>query len=325
MPARIAAIVFNEVPPDAPPDERDILDQVSLVENTLPELDYQSVRLPVGLDLAAFLSRLQHIGPDVIVNLTESICNRGELLFLPAAVMEAYHLTFTGSPADALFLTTSKPLAKKWMMLNGIATPSWYPASENLSLDPFRTYVAKPAREDGSAGFDEDCVFSGKDFPGFCKKYREKLPSYFVEEFLPGREFNVSLLAGQDAPEMLPVAEMIYEDFPEGKPKILGYTAKWEEDSFEYRHTVRRFVPSDVEPELTARLYQICLQCWQIFGLQGYARIDFRLDAQGIPNVLEINANPCITPGAGFYSACEHAGYSFREVLDRIIACSLRH
>jgi len=323
MPVSIAAIVYNEVSPDALPDEKDILDQVSLVENTLQELGYQSVRLPVGLDLDSFLSRLQHIRPDVIINLTESIHNKGELLFLPAAVMEAYHFTFTGSPADALFLTTSKPLAKKWMTLSGIATPSWYPASENLTLDPFRKYVAKPAREDGSAGFDEDCVFLGKDFPEFCNKYKQKLSSYFVEEFLPGREFNVSLLSGQDAPEMLAVAEMMYQDFPDEKPKILGYTAKWNEESFEYRHTVRRFVSSDDEPDLTARLYQICLQCWRIFGLKGYARIDFRLDAQGVPNVLEINANPCITPGAGFYAACEHAGYSFREVLDRIIACSL--
>ncbi|HQH40944.1 MAG TPA: ATP-grasp domain-containing protein [Bacteroidales bacterium] len=323
MQARTAVIVYNEVSPDALPDEGDILDQVSLVENTLPELGYRSIRLPVGLDLNRFLSQLRQITPDIIVNLTESICNRGELLFLPPSIMEAFHFAFTGSPADALFLTTNKPLAKKWMQFNGIATPAWYAASETLLLDPSRTYVAKPAREDGSAGFDEDCVFSGKDFPSFCEKYKAKLPSYFVEEFLPGREFNVSLLGGSNAPEMLPIAEMMYEDFPDGKPKILGYTAKWKEDSFEYRHTVRRFVRSDEESALASSLYKICLQCWHIFGLKGYARIDFRLDAHGIPNVLEINANPCITPGAGFYAACEQAGYSFRDVLDRIIASSL--
>ena len=120
---------------------------------------------------------------------------------------------------------------------------------------------------------------------------------------------------------MLPVAELKFEGFPEDKPAIVGYAAKWDTDSFEYRHTVRSF---DVEPELAERAERLALECWDLFALDGYARVDFRVDALGMPFVLEINANPCLSPDAGFAAALERAGIGYGDAIGWLIADARR-
>ena len=99
---------------------------------------------------------------------------------------------------------------------------------------------------------------------------------WFAERFVPGRELNVAIIAAPSGPRVLPVAELRFEGFPADKPAIVGYAAKWDVDSFEYRHTVRSF---DVEPALAARAERLALACWELFALDGYARVDFRVDA----------------------------------------------
>ena len=121
---------------------------------------------------------------------------------------------------------------------------------------------------------------------------------YFIRK--GRREFNISILGGNKGPKVLPMAEIIFENFPAGKPKIVGYEAKWDESSFEYSHTPRSF---GVEKT----------------NLKGYARIDFRVDKNDEPFILEINANPCLSPDAGFYAASQRVGYSFKQVVERII------
>ena len=63
----------------------------------------------------------------------------------------------------------------------------------------------------------------------------------------------------------------------------------------------------------------MALRCWRLFKLSGYARVDFRVDSGNRPWVLEINANPCLSPDSGFFAAAARAGLSFREVVKRIV------
>ena len=59
--------------------------------------------------------------------------------------------------------------------------------------------------------------------------------AYFAEEFIEGREFNLSVLG--EPPQVLPPAEIDFSTFPAGKPRIVGHVAKWDEASFEYHNT----------------------------------------------------------------------------------------
>jgi GNAT superfamily N-acetyltransferase len=188
----------------------------------------------------------------------------------------------------------------------------------------------KPALEDASLGLEGDpvCVdreaaleraaHLGRRFPG---------EPILVEKYLSGRELNVSLLdsaSGEGGPQVLPVAEIVFEGFPAGMSRIVGYEAKWHEESFAYIHTVRRFPLGAEDSELLAEAARLARGAWRACGLSGYARVDLRLDEHDKPYILEVNANPCISADAGFMAAAREAGLSPRDVVRRILEAAVR-
>ena len=166
--------------------------------------------------------------------------------------------------------------------------------------------------------------------PGSCYTKQVKNSAdtaLFAEAYIDGREFNVSLLATDDADghavDVLPVAEIRFIDFPADRPRILDYEAKWLPESAAYRGTVRHTLSPAEEPELTQQLGAIAQQVWTLFNLRGYARVDFRVDAAGQPWIVDINANPCLAPDAGFTAAAAAAGLTYDAVVRRIVAAAL--
>ena len=107
--------------------------------------------------------------------------------------------------------------------------------------------------------------------------------------------------------------------------RIVDYQAKWEEDSYTYHHTPRRFDFSAADLELLDQLRGIARRCWDAFGLAGYVRVDFRVDRGGHPYILEINSSPCLSPDAGFAAAVERAGMSFDQAVARIVADAMKN
>ncbi|MEW6252659.1 MAG: D-alanine--D-alanine ligase, partial [Planctomycetota bacterium] len=197
------------------------------------------------------------------------------------------------------------------------------------------TYIIKPVWEEASVGLDEDSVVPVRAAGGLqaaLVRGAERCGGeVFAEQFIDGREFNLSVLAEAAAdgtsaggPDVLPPAEIDFVDYASGKPKVVGYRAKWDAASFEFHHTPRRFdFPSEDRP-LLDELSRIAARCWRVFGLRGYVRVDFRVDAAGRPFVLEVNANPCLAPDAGFYAATQQAGLPFAAVVSRILADAMR-
>jgi D-alanine-D-alanine ligase len=123
---------------------------------------------------------------------------------------------------------------------------------------------------------------------------------------------------------VLPPAEIDFSAFAPGKPRIVGYRAKWAEDSDEYRQTPRRFDFPASDRTLLDRLSDLARACWNEFDLRGYARVDFRVDREGRPWILEINANPCLSPDAGFAAALQQAGIEYSAAIARIVGDAVR-
>jgi D-alanine-D-alanine ligase len=130
-------------------------------------------------------------------------------------------------------------------------------------------------------------------------------------------------LDGPRGPEVLPPAEIDFSAFPAGKPRIVGFDAKWDADSFAYTNTPRQFDFSASDRGLLERLSDLARKCWTSFGLAGYARVDFRVDEWGEPWILEINGNPCLSPDAGFAAAVERASIGYTRAVERIVAAAL--
>ncbi len=189
---------------------------------------------------------------DFVFNLVESINNKGELNYFVPALLNMYSIPYSGNPLEAIFLTTSKTLAGKTMRNAGILNPSSYKPSQTNMLKQGRKYITKPVWEDGSMGITADSVFECK--PGFEDSLKDLDDSHwFIEDYIDGREFNISVLAGPNGPEVLPPAEIVFVDYDENKPRIVDFKAKWETDSFEYINTVREFPAGRAEQKTQHR------------------------------------------------------------------------
>ena len=307
------------------PDQSDALVQAEAIGRALQDLGHESVDMGFSMDIKAFLKEIREAYPQLVFNLVESVDGHGRLIHFPASILDLLAIPYTGAPADGLYLTSSKILTKKILSGAGIPTPSYY-SPRNLrakSIPLSGPYIVKSVWEHASVGLEESSVLSVESSGQLLaeiEKRRDQLGGdCFAEQFIDGREFNLSLLASQEGPEVLPPAEMRFIDYPPGKWKVVGYRAKWDEASFESLHTQRSFEFPKSERPLLQNLIDLTKRCWHLFGLRGYARVDFRVDERNQPWVLEINANPCLSPDAGFVAAASQAGLSYRQVVERII------
>jgi D-alanine-D-alanine ligase len=310
-------IIYNEPREGALADELDVLDQVTHIEDHLKKLGITVSRKGITTRFMQEIAELAADKPDFVFNLVESIDNKGELLYFVPALLNMYSIPYSGNPLEVLFATSNKTIASKTMKYAGIKNPALYFPSQASQLIPGKKYIIKPIWEDGSLGINSESVFECRN--GFEKKLEGLDDSHwFIEEFIDGREFNISVLAGENGPDVLPPIEIVFVNY-EDKPRIFDFKAKWEMDSFEYINTVREFPGKTLSPELIEKLHKSAVDCWHLFGLKGYARVDSRTDIEGNVYVVEINANPCISADAGFVAATKEAGYTFTEVLQRII------
>jgi D-alanine-D-alanine ligase len=253
-----------------------------------------------------------------------------------------------------LFITTDKVLAKRWLRQAGLPTPSWLAAigDDNEGSGDCRSgrYLVKTVYEHGSFGLDDEFMVVTGDVTDVRARIVEASlrldRECFAERYIEGREFNLSLLAseprssstravraGDDAKaaiaagsteypavDVLPPAEIDFSAFPPSKLRVVGYRAKWEEGTFEFDHTPRRFDFPSSDSTLLTDLRDLARRCWSLFGLRGCARVDFRVDRDGRPWILEVNANPCLSLDGGFAAAVRQTGLSYDQAIARILA-----
>jgi D-alanine-D-alanine ligase len=294
-------------------DASDVLAEAEHVASALERLGYATATWPVSLDLAALERSLARLEPHAVFNLMESIGGRGELIHLVPSLLESLGVPFTGCSADAQRLTSNKLLAKRQLARAGLPAP----AEWTDGTPPAGAWIVKSVWEHASIGIDDASVVEPAAVPAALAARRARYGGrWFAERYIDGREINVGVVATPAGPTVLPAAQIEFEAYPQGKPRIVGYAAKWHAESFEYRHTPRRF---GVEPALAARTRELALECWRIFALDGYARVDFRVDAAGAPWVLEVNANPCLSPDAGFAAMLEAAGIDYAAAIGWLI------
>jgi D-alanine-D-alanine ligase len=299
-------------------DQQDTLVEVGQAESVLLAAGHRVCRLAFSLDLPVFCRNLEETAPDLVFNLAETV-GPGNLAHLVPAICERLGIRCTGGSSRALYLSSDKPVAKRLLDLASIPTPQW--AAKGRYGEPGQlvgtAVIVKPVAEEASVGIDDRSVrtFGTEDALRSCLEEGD----LFVERFIEGREFSLSLLSDHGRPIVLPPAELQFLHYPQEKPRIAGYEAKWIQSSFAYAHTVRTFSFGPSDRILLDRIEAMGLAVWDLFSASGYARVDFRVDRDGEPWVLELNMNPCISPDSGFVAACEEAGISYDRMIGRII------
>jgi D-alanine-D-alanine ligase len=322
-------ILHSDILPDASEDELDCLQQAESIAGALHTLNYEAVLLPFELNLNNTITMLKSLKPYAVFNIVETLDSRGSLIYFAPAILDILQIPYTGCPTEAVFQTSNKPLSKKIMHYAGIATPSWMDQEGFGSrIDTADIYLIKSSWEHASIGLDEYSLIPYINNENLLQEMnlrKEKLGgSCYAEAYIDGREFNVALISGREDVEVLPIAEMIFQDYAPDKPKIVDYKAKWIADSFEYNNTIRKYDFPESDSDLISDLREIALRCWHLFSLSGYARVDFRVDKNSKPWVLEINSNPCLSPDAGFAAALQHANIKYHEAIGLIIENALK-
>lgn len=303
------------------PDEADTVDTARTIRDALERLGYRSGLVHLGLDLAAVRSlALQR--PTLVFNLVDAIDGDAALAHFAPAALDHAGLRYTGASTEAWCLTLSKVSTKRLLIAAGLPTPAFSLDAGGLAADG--SVIVKSLTEHASLGIDAQSVVPASRAAAEILERQCRFGSrFFAEAYIEGREFNLSVVETDSGPRVLPPAEIDFADFPAGRPRIVDYEAKWIPDSNAYSATPRRFDFPESDAVLIARLEALAIDCWTLFGLGGYARVDFRVDADGNPWILEVNMNPCLAPDAGFAAAAAQAGIDYDAMIALIVEAAI--
>lgn len=295
-------ILHNQIPPNAPEDVQDILRQAQWIAEILTKNGYAATLLPYSL------SALEQLDKQVVVfNLVDSAPHEEMLSYLVPGILESLHLSYTGCSLSTLFLSTDKVLAKRLLAEHRLPTPKLYSKESEKGL-----YLIKPTTQDASVGLDEHCLVEHDNVEAVMQeKQRVAGCPCFAEQYIDGREFTVCLYGTKEDVHILPPYEWVFNDY-EQRAKIITYDAKWTEKTFGYEHISAKYTHDAADKSLLEQLIQLSNACWNVFDLYGYARVDFRVDVQDHPFILELNANPSFY---GYYHLATEWGFSFEDII----------
>jgi D-alanine-D-alanine ligase len=256
--------------------------------------------------------RLRDQRPDVVFNLVESVGGQPRMEAAMAWVLEWLELPYTGSPPEAMSAGLDKAHAKALLQAAGIPVPgSGFPA------------IVKPRWQDASHGIGPESVVRDSAAAAARVAYVRSryLQDAVVEEFIEGREFNLSLLGPPESPSLLPPSEIDFSEFTPGRPRVVGLEAKWSEDSADYRGTTPFF--PDLEPGVLDALRGVATGAYTAIGLRDYGRVDVRLHAERGPFVVDVNPNPDLSTDAGLARAAARTGIHYPGLVQDIVRMAL--
>ena len=302
------------------------------ITSALIEMHY-SVEL-VGLhgaEVFEVLDQLRTGKPDLVFNLCESMagepCNEPTF----AGLLDLYKIPYTGADLPALVACLYKQRTKEILVARGIPTPPYrflttIAALEDPSLDTLDfPWFLKLAHEDASVGITEEnhvvtAMALRKRARDMMAKYKQPV---LAERYIEGREINVTLVGNGDLPETLPLHEIDFAAMPGDRPKIVSYAAKWEETHVDYAGT-KPVKMRNASPELMREIERVGRASWAALGLRDYGRVDLRVDAAGVPWVIDVNPNPDISPDAGVARSAAVKGMSYPQLIDWIARVAWR-
>ena len=307
--------------------EWDSWDTINAVKSAL-EL-FNNVSL-VEADLSSF-EKLKNLGPDIVFNIAEGFFGESREAQIPA-MLDMLQIPYTGSDPLTLATCLDKARTKEILSYYDIPTAPFFIASEIDQIKKLKLtfpLFVKPVWEGSSKGiFTSSFVKNTKELYEQVERIiSEYSQPALIEEFLSGREFTVAILGNGDEAQVLPIVEIDYKDFPDGFIPIYSYEAKWILDTKENPLDVFS-CPAKLNPAIETKVRQVALNAYKTLRCRDWSRIDIRMNADNVPNIIEINPLPGILPdpkeNSCFPKAARTAGISYDEMLNRVLLAAAR-
>lgn len=304
-------------PPDANA-EFDHPDTISIIEKAIIA---SGVKVKKIGNVKNLMEKIHNLGCDIVFNISEGLTGRNRESQVPI-LLEMAGVPFVGSDALTLGLTLDKVMAKKIFFADGISTPKFLEVrSIDALLDSDHLkfpLIVKPRFEGSSKGLNENSRV--ENFEELKKQASFVIDNYkqpaLIEEFVPGQEFTVAVV-GNDPPEVLPIVQIKID----GKLKLNNkfYTfSRITSDKLEY------ICPAKINQELAARIRELALKTYNSVESRDLGRIDFRVDNDGTPFVLEINPLPSLSTADVFPLVAKEQGITYEQLIGKILKSALK-
>jgi D-alanine-D-alanine ligase len=265
--------------------------------------------------------------PDVVFNLLEEFDGIAKHDQHVVAYLELLRQPYTGCNPRGLMLSRDKVLSKQLLAYHRIPTPQFvvFPKTKRVVVPRklrFPLFV-KSATDDASLGIAQASVCT--DLAALRERIQfvhEQIGGdALVEEYVEGRELYVGAL-GNDRLTVLPARELNFGSLPEGQAPIATRKVKWDR-RYQSKHGIKTEPAGDLPEPVVAQLGRLTKRIYRALHLTGYARMDFRMRADGTIFVLEANANPNLAEEEDFARSAASAGIDYDELLGRLLMLGL--
>lgn len=320
--------------------EYDTWETINGIKKALEKIGHQVVLVECNPHAYENLRKLKNkIG--LVFSYCEGIAGADREAQIPA-MLESLQIPYTGSGPLTSAILLNKARTKELLSFYGLPTPAWniiypnelkdYSLSELVSkvLKNHTSFplIVKPNSEGSSKGIFNESVVKTKET--LVKMVKRILTEYnqgtLIENYLQGREFTVAMLQEKGRWRVLPIIEVSFDEVPKEMYPIDSYEVKWIYDSPE-KEIDPLSCPAGVSHELRKAIEEICIKTCEVLEIRDWCRIDLRLDARGVPNILDINNPPGLIPdpaeNSRYPRAAREAGINFEGILDKIIQSAL--
>lgn len=317
--------------PPQHPTKEELEDAFWIVEHelmtSLVDEGHEIEMVEVEDDLLQLGQKIEEWRPHVAFNLLEGF--KGISLFDQNVVsyLELLGVPYTGCNPRGLIVARHKGLTKKILSYHGILTPQFtvVPRSSQTPVRPVPfPAIVKSVTEEASIGISNASIVTDEHrLEERIRFIHEAVGTHaLVESFIEGRELYVSVLGNQRL-ETLPVWELRFPKSRESGVRIATERVK-SSPAFRKKHGIESGEARDLPKEIVTRAQEISRQAYRLLGLNGYARMDFRLTEDGKLYLLEANPNPHLGKSEDFVQSARRAGLSYNDVVWRILSLGQR-
>jgi D-alanine-D-alanine ligase len=298
------------------------------VVSTLRAAGHDVRPLGVQEEMGPVRDEIESFKPDVVYQLLEEFHYATAYDQHIASYLELMKIPYTGCNPRGLILARGKDLSKTLVHHRRIAVPAF-------AVFPMRRKVKRPSRlalplivkslsEDGSFGISQSSIVdTDEKLAERVAFIHERIKTAAIaEQYIEGRELYVGVI-GNNRLRVLPVWELKFGSLGgQGARQIATQKAKHDLD-YQKRIGIVDGPAKDLAPELNARIQRTAKRIYRTLELDGYARIDFRLTADGTPYFIEANPNPEIAKSEEFATAALYGGLDYPDLLHRILALGI--
>jgi D-alanine-D-alanine ligase len=298
------------------------------VVSTLRAMGHEVWPVGVRSELGVIRGAIDEHQPHIVFNLLEEFGGYPCFDQHVVSYLELMKQKYTGCNPRGLTLARDKALTKKILAYHRIHVPRFavFPINRKPGGLPRLQYplFVKSVSDEGSVGISQASLVRDaerlKERVEFI--HRQNQTAAIVEEYIEGREIYVGVIGNRKLQAYTPW-ELIINNLPEGAANIATGKVKWD---IPYQKKIGLETrPAELDPPTNRKFERLSKRIYRILGLTGYARIDYRLAADGRIYVLEVNPNPQIAHNEDFSDSAEHCGVEYQALLQKIITLGMSY